>query len=28
VEAPSKKLAVRSVILAANPDTIQVQKNI
>jgi hypothetical protein len=28
VEAPLKKLAVRSVILAANPDTIQVQKNI
>lgn len=28
VESPSKKLAVRSVILAANPDTIQVQKNI
>ena len=28
VESPSKKLAIRSVILAANPDTIQVQKNI
>ena len=28
VESASKKLAVRSVILAANPDTIEVQKNI
>jgi hypothetical protein len=28
VESSSKKLAIRSVILAANPDTIQVQKNI
>jgi hypothetical protein len=28
VSAPSKKLAVRSVLLAANPDTIEVQKNI
>lgn len=28
VSAPSKKLAVRSVLLAANPDTIEVQANI
>jgi hypothetical protein len=28
VYAPSKKLSVRSVLLAANPDTIEVQKNI
>ena len=28
VSAPSKKLAIRSVLLAANPDTIEVQKNI
>lgn len=28
VSAPAKKLAVRSVLLAANPDTIEVQKNI
>jgi hypothetical protein len=28
VSAPSKKLAVRSVLLAANPDTIEVQNNI
>jgi len=28
VSAPAKKLAIRSVLLAANPDTIEVQKNI
>jgi hypothetical protein len=28
VSSPAKKLAVRSVLLAANPDTIEVQKNI
>lgn len=28
VSAPARKLAVRSVLLAANPDTIEVQKNI
>ena len=28
VYSPAKKLAVRSVLLAANPDTIEVQKNI
>lgn len=28
VSAPSKKLSIRSILLAANPDTIEVQKNI
>lgn len=28
ISAPSKKLAIRSIMLAANPDTIEVQKNI
>jgi hypothetical protein len=28
IDSPAKKLAVRSVLLAANPDTIEVQKNI
>lgn len=28
VEAPSKRLSLRGVLLAANPDTIEVQKNI
>ena len=28
VQAPSRKLSVRSILVAANPDTIEVQKNI
>ena len=28
IEAPSQKLSVRSILVAANPDTIEVQKNI
>ena len=28
IEAPSRKLSVRSILVAANPDTIEVQKNI
>jgi hypothetical protein len=28
VSAPSKKLSIRGILLAANPDTIEVQKNV
>jgi hypothetical protein len=28
MEAPGKKLSIKQIMIAANPDTIEVQKNI